>query len=227
MPTSATRYVDDTMRRSSHSRTAARQGLARGPRDSYRGDVHEPAEAWLTGASAPRPGDWLLFRETTWSYRQPISYEVTAPSGAVVATVAPVDGHTRSTSLVTVKGVPTVVLTIVRGGGTRVLGMTGEDLGWYRPAWTLTAWRLAVTVQGRQVATLNQSMSSSDAWITTDPEGRTVARIARAAGRRFAGASHSWLQMGDAAFGLPASLSVAAVPALDTFRRQRRRRRRW
>lgn len=189
--------------------------------------VGEPLASWLAGTAVPRPDDWLLFHETGWSYRRPISYEVVAASGVVVATVAPIDAHTRSTSLLVVSGVPTLVLTTIGGGGTVVTRADGDEVGRYRPIRTLTASRLALTVDERRMATLNHPALTAEATITTHPDGRPVARIPRAAGNRFAGASRSWLQWGDRAAEVPVPLSVAAVPALDTFHRDQRRRRRF
>jgi hypothetical protein len=87
-------------------------------------------QEWFQGRRPHPPAGYRIrYDETRWSYRQPISYQVTAPDGRPLAQIIPADGGTRRDSVVVRDGVTLLRLHVDRRGSTSVTDAAGSDLG--------------------------------------------------------------------------------------------------
>lgn len=167
----------------------------------------------------------LVFRETRWSYRRPVSYDIVNPAGERIGHLAPADPRTTTTALLVAGDAPELMLTIERTGDTTVADLHGRLYGvirWRRPALST---RLRITAGGRDIGAVEMPMlRAGDAHIL-DANALVVGWIRRGNVARLAGAAWSALCLGPAAGALPGPLLLAAIPALDAARRAIRARR--
>jgi hypothetical protein len=182
-------------------------------------------DATLTGAAIPPAGHWCTFRETHWSYRQPISYEVYDAVGNLVGTVLPADRSTRTAAVARVGNEVRLLLTVGRDASVSVADPFGREIGLLVNRFRIGGMRIRINQCHQQVATLNQEWNRITLAEVRAVDGTAMARIHRSAGARFAGAAMSSIELVPPTNRLPAALAFATVPALDAARRRERRRR--
>jgi hypothetical protein len=171
----------------------------------------------------PHAGYRLRYDETHWSYRQPISYQVSDAGGRPLAQIVPADRRTRYDSVVVGDGVIVARMRVDRRGSTSVTDAAGGDLGALRRSSGLTTFRLTLTRARHDLGVVEQRWSRVDRAEIRARDGAVAAWIGRGGRGRFAGADWSYLEFAGAAGTLPAGLLFVAVPALDAMRKQWRR----
>jgi hypothetical protein len=166
---------------------------------------------------APSVGS-LVYREAKWSYRRPISYDVCDVTGHPIARIEPVD---RSTAVFRVGDRPLLTFSVDRRGNTAVSDAVGTALGGLRRRRALLSYTMELRWGDAVVGALEQAALSTRPTVVRWTGGAPAAWIHRSGGR-FAGADVSRLDLLPAAAAIPGPLLLAAVPALDAYRRAAR-----
>ncbi|HEX5996964.1 MAG TPA: hypothetical protein VFY84_17615 [Jiangellales bacterium] len=184
------------------------------------GDLAKMAAGRLHPVGAPV----LVFVETAWSRRRPMSYEILNNAMRPIGRIVPEDPSTDGVTLVLHAGEQAVLKLAIDGNGNATVtdAKSGELQGKLRRRIGLFSRRLrVVSSKGRRLGTVWQPSFSPDQAVIRNTEPGPAGNpnsIQRRGRGPFAGGDRSELRL-TIHVRVPAPLLLAAIPALDAIRR--------
>jgi len=185
------------------------------------GDLARMAADRLHPVGAPV----LVFVETAWSRRRPMSYEILNNAMRPIGRILPEDPSTDGVTLVLYAAEQAVLKFAIdgRGNATVTDAKSGELRGMLRRRIGLFSRRLRVVdSRGRRLGTVWQPSFSADQAVIRNTEHGPAGNsgsIQRRGRGPFAGGDRSDLRLTIHVVRIPTPLLLAAIPALDATRR--------